>query len=535
MIRINNIRLPLDYSDATIEKAVCKSLGVNKNDIEKLSLFRRSIDARKKNDVHFIAAVDVYLGTNEAKALSRSRCKNAEITEPYRYRLPENNCEGSRPLIVGFGPAGMFAALILAEAGARPIVIEQGKDCDTRVKDIEGFIQTGRLNTRSNIQFGEGGAGTFSDGKLNTGTKDSRARHVLNTFCRFGAPEEILYNAKPHIGTDKLREVIKNIRKQIISLGGEVQFGTKLTSIGINNGKITSATIEKDGKTERLESDKVVLAIGHSSRDTLKMLSESDIFMEQKPFSVGVRIEHLRERIDRAQFGEFAGHKKLGAAPYKLNVRTKNGRGAYTFCMCPGGEVVPAASEENMVCTNGMSEFSRSAENSNSALLVSVNPDDFPSAHPLAGIEYQRRIERSAYEMGGGAYVAPAQRVGDFLKNTDAKQFGEVRPSYRRGVSFAPADSYLPDYVCDSLREAIVAMDRQLKGFAHPDALLTGAETRSSSPVRITRGIETLESVSVRGLYPCGEGAGYAGGIVSAAVDGIKCAEKILGGNYGVE
>lgn len=530
MIRISNIKLPIDYTDSTLLKAAADELRVDTKAIDKITLFRRSIDARKKHDIRFIITADVNLNINESKALSRSKSKNAAIVKPYKYELPHHKPLSQRPVIIGFGPAGMFAALTLAQAGEKPIIIEQGQDCDTRVKDVESFIKTGKLNTRSNIQFGEGGAGTFSDGKLNTGTKDVRTRHILNEFYAHGAPEEILYNAKPHIGTDKLRIVVKNIREDIINHGGEVHFNTKLTSLIISDNRIKGVEIEKDGIKSIIETDSVILAIGHSSRDTLGMLYDSDIFMEQKAFSVGARIEHLREKIDRSQYGKFAGNERLGAAYYKLNVHTKNGRGAYTFCMCPGGTVVPAASEEKMICVNGMSEFNRSAVNSNSALLVSVNPADYMSDHPLAGIEYQRNIERKAYDFGGGDYVAPVQRVGDFLNKTKTTRFGDVLPSCGRGTTFAEMDSILPDYVTESMREAITAMDNRLKGFADPDALLTAAETRSSSPVRITRNPETLESVSVRGLYPCGEGAGYAGGIVSAAVDGIKCAEKILRG-----
>lgn len=528
MIRVSNLKLPIDYNDSIIRKAITKELRINNNAIEKISLFRRSIDARKKDNVRFIVTADVYLNINENKALSRSRSKNAVIAKPYEYILPKHTPLNRRPVIIGFGPAGIFAGLTLARAGEKPIVIEQGADCDQRVKDVESFIKTGSLNTHSNIQFGEGGAGTFSDGKLNTGTKDVRARHILNEFYSHGAPEEILYNAKPHIGTDKLREVIKNIRKEIIELGGEVLFNTKLTSLIIKNEAVKAVEIESDGRKAVIDTDNVILAIGHSSRDTLEMLNNTGIFMEQKAFSVGARIEHLREKIDKSQFGNFAGNGRLGAAYYKLNTQTSNGRGAYTFCMCPGGTVVPAASEENMVCVNGMSEFNRDAENSNSALLVSVNPNDFKSDHPLAGIEYQRNIERKAYEAGGGEYVAPVQRVEDFLNNTKSTGFGDVKPSYRRGTAFARMDSVLPDYATDSMREAIVALDKKLKGFADPDALLTAAETRSSSPVRITRNSDTMQSISVKGLYPCGEGAGYAGGIISAAVDGIKCAEKVL-------
>lgn len=528
MIRISGIKLPIDYETDNLIKAVARELRINEKSIEKVSLFKRSIDARKKNNICFNISADVYLKINEKTVISRSKSKNAVIAKEYRYEIPKHNPLNRRPVIVGFGPAGMFAGLTLAQAGEKPIIIEQGADCDTRVKDVERFIKTGRLNTDSNIQFGEGGAGTFSDGKLNTGTKDVRARHILNEFVAHGAPEEILYNAKPHIGTDKLRNVVKNIRKDIIKLGGEVFFNAKLTSLDVYNGKIKGVGVLINNSLSPIETDNVILAIGHSSRDTLEMLYNSNIIMEQKPFSVGARIEHLRESIDSSQYGEFAGNERLGAAYYKFNTQTKNGRGAYTFCMCPGGTVVPAASEENMVCVNGMSEFNRNAVNSNSALLVSVNPNDFNSEHPLAGIEYQRNIEHKAFEAGKGNYVAPVQRVGDFLNNTKSNAFGSVLPSYGRGTEFSELDSILPGYVTESMREAIVAMDSRLKGFADPDALLTAAETRSSSPVRITRNPDTLQSLSVKGLYPCGEGAGYAGGIISAAVDGIKCAEKVL-------
>lgn len=525
MIRINNIRLPIDYDDSILKKKAAKALRIDEKSIESISLFRRSIDARKKNDIHFNASVEVCLNSNENKAVSKAKSKNITIEKPYEYVLPEYKNLNQRPVIVGFGPAGMFAGLILALAGAKPIILEQGADCDQRVQDVENFIKTGKLNTLSNIQFGEGGAGTFSDGKLNTGTKDIRARKVLVEFVNHGAPEEILYNAKPHIGTDNLRYVVKNIRNHIINLGGEVRFNTKFTGLKIKDDKILGVTIQNNNI---IETDNVILAVGHSSRDTFETLYKSEILMEQKPFSLGARIEHLREKIDKSQFGKFAGNEKLGAAPYKLNVKAKSGRGVYTFCMCPGGVVVPATSEENMVCTNGMSCFDRDEINSNSALLVSVNPGDFKSSHPLAGIELQREIEKKAYQFGGADYKAPVQRVGDFLNREKTVKFGEVIPSYGRGYSFANMDSILPDYVTESMRDAIVKMNNYLDGFSNPDAVLTAAETRSSSPVRILRDKESLQSVSIKGLYPCGEGAGYAGGIVSAAVDGIKCAEKIL-------
>lgn len=528
MIRINNIRLPLDYDDRIIKKKISKELRTDERFIDNFSLFRRSIDARKKNDIHFTATIDVCLNTNENKAVSKAKSKNISIAKPYEYILPESKNLSQRPVVIGFGPAGMFAGLILAMAGAKPIIIEQGADCSQRVQDVESFIKTGKLNTSSNIQFGEGGAGTFSDGKLNTGTKDVRARKVLIEFVNHGAPDEILYNAKPHIGTDNLRYVVKNIRKHIIKLGGEVYFNTKFIGFKTKDNKITGVKIQSNNKESEIKTDNVILSIGHSSRDTFNMLYNSNILMEQKPFSLGARIEHLRKMIDKSQYGGFAGNKRLGAAAYKLNVKTENGRGAYTFCMCPGGVVVPAASEENMVCTNGMSYFNRDADNSNSALLISVGPEDYKSAHPLAGIELQREIEKRAFKYGGGEYKAPVQRVGDFLAKRNSKALGDVTPSCGRGYNFAEIDNILPDYITESMREAVVKMNKYLDGFSNPDAILTGAETRSSSPVRILRNKDSLQSVSVQGLYPCGEGAGYAGGIVSAAVDGIKCAEKIL-------
>ncbi len=527
MIRISNLYLPLDYSDSFLNKIICRELRIADNEIESFYILKRSVDARKKNDVHFIANVDVTVKGNENKVVSKGRSKNLSIVKPYKYEIPKCNKLNYRPVIIGFGPAGMFAGLVLAQAGAKPIIFEQGYDVDTRIKDIDNFIKTGKLNTSSNIQFGEGGAGTFSDGKLNTGTKDIRARKVLIEFNKHGAPDEILYNGKPHIGTDNLRTVVKNIRNEIISLGGEVHFGAKLIEIKSKANCVTGLIIEQNGSKKIIDTDNVILAIGHSSRETFEMLYNNNIMLEQKSFSVGARIEHLREDIDKSQYGKFAGNERLGAASYKLNVHLNNGRGVYTFCMCPGGEVVAATSEENMVCTNGMSKFGRNNVNSNAALLVGVSPADFGSNHPLAGIEYQRRIEKKAFLFGGKNYNAPVQKVGDFLKKCKSTEFGSIKPSYKPGVCFAEMDNILPEYVTESMREAIILMDNRLKGFDNPDALLTGAETRSSSPVRILRD-ETMQSVSLSGLYPCGEGAGYAGGIISAAVDGIKCAEKIL-------
>lgn len=526
MIRLSNVSLPLDYNDEIISNKVCKELNISKSNIENISIFKRSIDARKKDNIQFIFTFDVNVNVNENSVINRSRSNNVTIATPYEYNVPQCKKLNKRPLIVGFGPCGMFAGLILAKAGAQPIIIEQGFDVDTRARDIDQFNLTGKLKVNSNIQFGEGGAGTFSDGKLNTGTKDVRARTVLMEFVKHGAPEEILYNAKPHIGTDYLKTVVKNIRKEIISLGGQIQFNTKLDEIKINDNKIIGAYVINNNKRDFIETDKIILAIGHSSRQTFQMLYEKNIFVEQKPFSVGARIEHLKENIDKSQYGKFANHKNLGSAPYKLSTHLDNGRGVYTFCMCPGGEVVAATSEENMVCTNGMSEFARNKTNSNSALLVSVNTNDFGSEHPLAGIEFQRNIERKAFECSEN-YKALVQRVDDFLNNKKSTFFGSVKASYNRGTTFEKMDNFLPDFVTNSMRKALPELNKRLKGFCDGDAILTGPETRSSSPVRITRN-ENMQSISVMGLYPCGEGAGYAGGIVSAAVDGIKCAEQIL-------
>lgn len=527
MISITDIRLPLDYDDQTILNAAAKALQVDTKAIKTAGLFRRSVDARHKNDVHFKAALDVALLQNEQKVLSRCKNSKASIAPPYEYALPARKKLPLRPVVTGAGPAGLFCALILAQCGARPVVLERGKDVDSRKKDVYEFWNGGRLRGDSNVQFGEGGAGTFSDGKLNTGTKDTRARKVLLELVKAGAPEEILYHAKPHAGTDRLPQAVKGIRKQITALGGEFRFETKLTGIKTKNGAVSAAVVQRGENTEEIETGHIVLAIGHSARDTFSMLKEMGVPMAQKPFSVGVRIEHLREQIDRAQYGACAGKGRLGAADYKLAVHLPSGRGVYTFCMCPGGTVVAAASERGGVVTNGMSEFARGAVNSNSAVLVGVTPDDFGSGDVLAGVEYQRALERLAFEAGGKSFRAPVQRFGDFAENRISRRFGDIKPSYRPGVCFVNMRELLPGYLSDSIAQGILLMDRRLKGFAHPDALLTGFETRSSSPVRILRG-ETLESIAFLGLYPCGEGAGYAGGIVSAAVDGIKCAESIL-------
>ena len=525
MIRLNNVKITLDCDDKTLKTAAAKELRIDCSSIESVSLFRRSVDARKKDNIFFLCSLDVSINGSEDKILKKA--KNASKVKPYKYDVPHWQ-GGASPVIVGFGPAGMFAALVLAQSGAKPIVLERGSDVDTRTANVDDFWKIGTLNTESNVQFGEGGAGTFSDGKLNTGTKDIRQRKVLEEFVSHGAPDEILYNAKPHIGTDKLKTTVKNLREDIIALGGTVMFETKLTGFETKGGKIIAVIAEKHGKKERIETDSVILAIGHSARDTFEMLFDNKLPMEAKPFSVGARIEHLREKIDRAQYGKFAGHKNLGAAPYKMNVTSSDGRGVYTFCMCPGGKVVNASSEDGRLVTNGMSEFARNDRNSNAALLVGVSPKDFFDDSPLAGMYFQRDLEEKAYKLGGGDYTAPVQRVEDFINNRASESLSEVTPSIMPGYSLQNLNKILPEYISQGMKQAITDMGKKLKGFDDGDALLTGVETRSSSPVRILRNSETLQSVAIHGLYPCGEGAGYAGGIISAAVDGIKCAEKII-------
>lgn len=525
MIRLNNIRLPLGYTDTDILRACAKELRVSAEAVRKAALYRRSIDARHKDDIHYTTSIDVYLNISEQAALNRAKSKNAAVAAEYRYTPLTPKDPEKRPLIVGTGPAGLFCALTLAQSGVRPIVIERGSRVEERTKAVRHFWKNAELDTECNVQFGEGGAGTFSDGKLNTGTKDSRARKVLLEFAAHGAPEEILYNAKPHIGTDKLRDTVKNIREELLSLGAEICFDTKLTDIKIRGGAVIAAEVEHNGRKRLIDCNEIVLAIGHSARDTFEMLHRMGVHTEPKPFSVGMRIEHLRESIDRSMYG--AAYTRLPAAYYKQNVHLKDGRGVYTFCMCPGGVVVAAQSEKDSVVTNGMSEFARDQINSNAALLVSVDPDDIKSDHALKGMYWQRELEHKAFLAGGGDYRAPVTRVGDFLNGERSDRFGEVLPSYLPGTRFAKPEEIFPPFITDSMRAAIPLIDRKLHGFSHPDAVLTAVESRSSSPIRIVRD-DSMQSVSLRGLYPCGEGAGYAGGIVSAAVDGIKVAEKII-------
>ena len=528
MLRINEIHTPLGAGGEEIKIAAARQIGVPLKDITHFEIVRESVDSRQKNTIRMIWSVNVELDGDEESIAARFPPNKVSLCERYAYALPENRRRSKfRPVIVGFGPAGMFAALILARSGLSPIVLERGNDVDTRTADVYGFWKTRVLNTSSNVQFGEGGAGTFSDGKLTTGIKDSRCRFVLNTFREFGAPQQILWSSHPHIGTDKLKGVVKNLRQEVIRLGGEVRFGCTLTDFYEANGYVQGVSYtDPTGATVDLETDCVLLCIGHSARDTVEMLYRRGVKMEQKAFSVGVRIEHPQKLINKALYGKWANDPRLGAANYKLANHPPHGRGGYTFCMCPGGTVVCASSEENRVVVNGMSEFARDGENANSAILVGVEPDFFADDHPLSGIALQRQIESAAFLAGGGGYTAPAQLVGDFLKRVPSKKQGGVTPTCPTGVKFGDVRQVLPEAVTDNIALAITAFDKKLPGFALPDAVLTAPESRSSSPVRILR--DEFRQSSVKGLYPCGEGAGYAGGIVSAAVDGVKCAETVL-------
>lgn len=528
VLRINELKLPLDADEGALRRAAAKELRLAAEKIVTLRISKKSVDARKKENVHFIYSVDVTIDGDEQALLKRLKSGRVLAVVPYAYTMPERRRKSPfRPVVVGFGPAGMLAAVILADAGLRPIVLERGKDVDSRRRDVQQFWVEHTLNENSNVQFGEGGAGTFSDGKLTTGIKNPLCRKVLEELCDNGAPQEILYSSKPHIGTDLLGEVVKNFRRKVERLGGEVRLECKLTNIICANGAVHGVTYENAaGETVDLETDAVILAIGHSARDTAEMLYGKGVNMMQKPFSVGARIEHPQSLINRVQYGGFAGHPALGAADYKLACHPPHGRGLYTFCMCPGGTVVAAASEQGGVVVNGMSEMARDGENANAALLVGVDPEQFPDEHPLSGFRLQREIEQAAFCLGGGDYRAPAQLVGDFLQGVPSTRLGSVNPSCPTGVTLCDIARCLPEAVVHTMRDGIQKMDQKLRGFAMADAVLTAPETRSSSPVRMLRD-ETLMS-NIEGIYPCGEGAGYAGGIVSAAVDGIRCAHAVL-------
>ena len=529
MIRIRDISLPPQQDMSQLVFAAARQLRIDHTHIKRLDIKKRSVDARKKNDVRLIYTVDVLVKGREDKVLKMAHNPKASIAQDSFYAPPKpDRLPAQRPVVVGFGPAGMFCALVLARAGWKPIVLERGQDAKTRHALVRRFWETGTLDPACNVQFGEGGAGTFSDGKLNTGVNNPRNYWVLEQFADAGAGAEILFDAKPHIGTDVLVNVVQNLREEILALGGEVLFGAKLTGITLDGGAVCGVRYEtKDGE-QTLSCSQLVLAPGHSARDTFRMLDRLGVPMQPKAFSMGVRIEHLQKTINEAQYGAFADNPALGAADYKLNVKLPDGTSAYTFCMCPGGYVVAAASEEGGVVTNGMSNCARDGENANAALLVTLTPEDFPDKGTLGGILYQQQLEQAAFEAGGKNYHAPAQLVGDFLAHRPSAAFGRVQPTYRPGVTLCELHEVLPARITGVLERALGELDRRLHGFASPDAVLTAPETRSSSPVRIVRG-ENRQS-EITGLYPCGEGAGYAGGIMSAAVDGILTAEAILNG-----
>ena len=525
MLRLTNLRVSLDAASASLRPLLEKKLSLQPGELLSWRIVRRSVDARDKSDVHFVYTVDISVADE-----SRLRKRNRSLTYvpgTAPARLPRVSLPRP-PLVVGAGPAGLFAALTLARAGANPILIERGKPVEERSQSVQRMSDSGELDPESNVQFGEGGAGAFSDGKLTCGVKSPWLQDVLETFVAHGAPDSILYDSKPHIGTDRLRGVVASIREEIRRLGGTVLFETRLEELIIRRQHICGAVLSHAGERREFLTDTVLLCIGHSARDTVQTLFSQGVRMCRKPFAMGVRIEHPRAMIDKSQYGSFAGHPALGAASYKLVCHTPDERGVYTFCMCPGGYVIAAASQPGGVVVNGMSLHARDAENSNSALLVGFRPEDFGDDHPLSGFIVQRKIEKAAFAAAGGGFRAPAQRVEDFLAGRATSRFGDVTPSYRPGVTPADLRAVLPEMICTNLKTGIRAMNAQLPGFAMPDAVLTGPETRSSSPVRMLR-TQAGEAEDLAGLYPVGEGAGFAGGIVSAAIDGITAARRVLG------
>lgn len=524
MLRLTEIRLPLTHTDDDLRTAILKRLEIPATDLLGHTLYRRGYDARKRNAIVFVYTVDVEV-KDEAALLKKKLPHLAPAPDmDYRYVAQAPQHLEERPVVIGLGPCGIFAGLLLAQMGFRPIILERGKEVRERTKDTWGLWRQGKLDPESNVQFGEGGAGTFSDGKLHSGIKDPRflGRKVMAEFVKAGAPEEIMYVSKPHIGTFRLVGMVEKMRHEMEQLGAEIRFQSRVQDIDISEGQV-QAVLLADGT--RIATKHVVLAVGHSARDTFEMLHKRSVYMEAKPFSIGFRIEHPQSLIDHARLGSNAGNEQLGAADYKLVHHASNGRSVYSFCMCPGGQVVAAASEEGCVVTNGMSQYSRNERNANSGLVVGITPDDYPG-DVLAGMELQRKLESRAFELGGRNYNAPAQRVGDFLAGRPSTHLGEVVPSYTPGVTPTDLSTALPDYAIAAIREALPAFEKQIKGFAMDDALLTGVETRTSSPVRIKRG-DDLQSINVKGLYPGGEGAGYAGGILSAGVDGILIAEAV--------
>ncbi|MBR0160967.1 MAG: hypothetical protein IJQ02_06800 [Oscillospiraceae bacterium] len=531
MILIRNITLQPEEPLTLLSKRAAGKLRLSEKNLVECRLVKRSLDARRKDRIRFVCSVAVSLKgideMGESDLLNRLRSADLALWTPPRYEIPdchEKAPDSPRPVIVGFGPAGMFAALVLSYAALRPIVLERGQDVETRLKAVSVFHAGGPLDPENNVQFGEGGAGTFSDGKLNTGTHDRRISWVLEQFYRHGAPENVLYDAKPHIGTDILTDVVRQIRMDILAHGGDVRFGCRMTALELEDGSVQGVEYTDHSGITVLPCSQLILAIGHSARDTVRTLHAQRVPMERKPFAMGVRIEHRQEMIDRAQYGNTRGN--LPPADYSLHVHLPNGKSAFTFCMCPGGSVFAAASEEGGVVTNGMSYSARDGKNANAALLVGLRPEDFPGTGVLAGMEWQREIEQAAYRCGGGNYLAPAQLVGDFLAKRESTGPAEIQPSYQPGVVWTELHTLLPEQITTVLEKAIPELAKKLSGFDDPSAVLTAPETRSSSPVRIVRS-EALES-PIRGLFPCGEGAGYAGGITSAAVDGMRCAEAVI-------